>query len=343
MAFTKLKNHISNLSTPFVAKAINHFASGQNSQTAGKVAARLQKKSPFNIDSAPSQQLIENPLSFSPMQYPLDLGSNELGHYMIFESGFVGYSPQATRTLRSSAGGREKKKRVTSKVSDKSITTAAIALYMPNSIKATYTQDFGPEEAGVAGDIDAAIGGGQITGASSAEQIKAFLSAGTNSVLKEGKNLLGQAVQLAGMGDPIKFIMKRQGTAINPRNELFYNGPTMRDFSYTFDFWPRNMKEAEAVRDIITVFKYNSAPGLKGNSGALFAIPNYFKISYMYKGEENTNLNLISACYCKGVDVDYAPDGQPSFFPDGQPVHTRVTVSFTEDRVLTKNDIIEGA
>ena len=206
MAFTKLKNHISNLSTPFVAKAINHFASGQNSQTAGKVAARLQKKSPFNIDSAPSQQLIENPLSFSPLQYPLDLGSNELGHYMIFESGFVGYSPQATKGLRQGAGARQK--RVTSKVGDKSITTAAIALYMPNSIKATYTQDFGPEEAGVAGDIDAAIGGGQITGASSAEQIKAFLSAGTNSALKEGKNLLGQAVQLAGLGDPIKFIMK---------------------------------------------------------------------------------------------------------------------------------------
>ena len=337
MAFTKLKNHISNLSTPFVAKAINHFASGQNSQTAGKVAAKLQKKSPFNIDSAPSQQLIENPLSFTHLQYPLDLGSNELGHYMIFESGFVGYSPQATRANDAF------KKPITSKLPDKSITNSAIALYMPNSIKATYTQDFGPEEAGVAGDIDAAIGGGQITGASSAEQIKAFLSAGTNSVLKEGKNLLGQAVQLAGMGDPIKFIMKRQGTAINPRNELFYNGPTMRDFSYTFDFWPRNMKEAEAVRDIIHVFKYNSSPGLAGGSGALFAIPNYFKISYMYRSEQNENLNQISACYCKGVDVDYAPDGQPSFFPDGQPVHTRVTVSFTEDRVLTKQDINVGA
>ena len=99
MAFTKLKNHISNLSTPFVAKAINHFASGQNSQTAGKVAAKLQKKSPFNIDSAPSQQLIENPLSFTPIQYPLDLGSNELGHYMIFESGFVGYSHSSDKNF----------------------------------------------------------------------------------------------------------------------------------------------------------------------------------------------------------------------------------------------------
>ena len=89
MAFTKLKNHISNLATPFAANAINNFMSGGSAQSAGKVAAKLKDKSPFNIDSAPSQKLIENPLSFSPVQYPLDLGSNELGHYIIFESGFI--------------------------------------------------------------------------------------------------------------------------------------------------------------------------------------------------------------------------------------------------------------
>ena len=51
------------------------------------------------------------------------------------------------------------------------------------------------------------------------------------------------------MGDPIKFIMKRQD-AINPRNELFYNGPTMRDFSYTFDFCTKKYESSRAVRDI---------------------------------------------------------------------------------------------
>ena len=339
MAFTKLKNAISNLSTPFLANTINRFASQDTAQSAGKMAATLQKKSPFDIDSAPSQQLIENPLSFSPVQYPLDLGNSELGHYMIFESGFIGYSPQSSSLL----GGQGKPgKKITSKISDKSITTSAIALYMPKTIKASYTQDYGAEETGVAGDIEAALGKGLSTD-SSADQIKSFLSAGTNSALKTGKTMLGSAVQLAGLGHPIKFIMKRSGTAINPRNELFYNGPGMRNFTYTFDFWPRNMKEAEAVSDIIQIFKYNSSPALNGQSGALFGIPNYFRISYMYKGDVNTNLNQISACYCTGVDVDYAPDGQPSFFPDGQPVHTQLTVAFSEDRVLSKSDIKDGA
>jgi hypothetical protein len=339
MAFTKLKNHISNLATPFAANAINNFMSGGSAQAAGKVAAKLKDKSPFNIDSAPSQKLIENPLSFSPVQYPLDLGSNELGHYIIFESGFIGYSPQQGGMFNS---GKKKGKKVTSKVPNKSIMNSAIALYMPSSIKASYSQDYGAEETGVSGDIEGALMR-NASGGESADQIKAFLSAGTNTAIKKGKQLLGEAVQLVGLGDPIKFMMKRAGTAINPRNELFYEGPGMRDFTYTFDFWPRNMKEADAVRDIITIFKYNSAPGFKDNAGALFEIPNYFKISYMYNGEVNTKLNLISACYCTGVEVNYTPDGQPSFFPDGQPVHTNLTVSFKEDRVLTKEDIEEGA
>ena len=70
---------------------------------------------------------------------------------------------------------------------------------------------------------------------------------------------------------------------------------------------------------------------------------NYFKIKYMHNGEVNTKLNLISACYCTNVDVDYTLDGQASFFEDGSPVHTKLTVDFVEDRILTKSDIDKGA
>ena len=62
MPFSKLRNSLSNLATPFLANAINNFASKQGAKDAGKVAAQLRKKGPFDIDDAPSQQLIENPL-----------------------------------------------------------------------------------------------------------------------------------------------------------------------------------------------------------------------------------------------------------------------------------------
>ena len=144
------------------------------------------------------------------------------------------------------------------------------------------------------------------------------------------------------MGDPVRFTLKRFGTAINPRNEAFYNTPTQRTFSYTFDFWPRNQDEAQAVENIITIFKYNSAPGLAAKGG-LFVTPNYFKISYMHNNGEHQHLHKIGACFCTDVQVDYSPDGQFTTFESGQPVHTRLTVSFLEDRIITKRDVEAGA
>jgi hypothetical protein len=350
MPFSKLRNSLSNLATPFLANAINNFASKQGAKDAGKVAAQLRKKGPFDIDDAPSQNLIENPLSFNPVQYPLDLGNNGLGHYILFESGFVGYSPQTSPAFSKKKPGQ----RVTSKVGDKSITTSAIALYMPSTIKSSYQQTYEGDTAGIAGDLEAIKGGidkiakdaggppGSSTSVSS-EQIKAALEGATGIAIRQGKKLVGELVSMAGAGDPVRFLQKRSGTALNPRNEQFYDSPDFRSFAYTFDFWPRNMKEAKAVNDIIYIFKYNSAPGKKGKAGAIFELPNYFRISYMHRGQENTSLNKISACYCQGVDVDYAPDGEPRFFEDGKPVHTRLTVNFIEDRIITKDDIVQGA
>ena len=185
----------------------------------------------------------------------------------------------------------------------------------------------------------------QIQAGNTAEQIKTFLETGTNSILKIGKSMVGEAISvIPDAGDPIKFIAKRAGLAVNPRNEQFYDSPDFRTFSYTFDFWPRNSKEAKAVADIIYIFKYNSSPGLRGKSGALFNAPNYFRISYYQNdGNENHKLHKIAACYCTGVSVDYAPDEQPTFFKDGYPVHSNLTVEFIEDRILTKNDIEAGA
>ena len=341
MAFTKLKNQISSLATPFLSNVVSNLAAPRSAKDAGAVAASLKEKSPFNISAPPNQQLLKNPLSFSPVQYPLDLGNEELGHYIMFESGFVSYSPQKEGLIQQ----QNPRERYTSRLPQTSITSSAIAIYMPKDLKVSYKQTYSPEAAGVAGDIEAGLAAGAIQEGNTADQIKTFLSSGTTSILKIGKSMVGEAISvIPDAGDPIKFIAKRAGLAINPRNEQFYDSPDFRTFSYTFDFWPRNGKEAKAVNDIIYIFKYNSSPGLKGEAGALFNAPNYFRISYYQNdGTENTKLHKIAACYCTGVSVDYAPDEQPTFFEDGQPVHMTLTVEFIEDRILTKRDIEAGA
>ena len=350
MAFKSLKNHIGNLATPFLTNMVSNFMNSGSQKDAGKVSAQLLKKGPFDIPNSPSQKLRENPLSFNPVQYPLDLGSSELGHYIMFESGFLGYSPQRSGFLDASAkaGGRNRK--LTAKLPNRSISTSAIAIYMPQSVKVGYTQNYDSDtETGLAGVAEATgVAVGDAEGA--AAKFEAAMQGIVGGVATQAKEILGEFVSLAGMGDPVRFAAKRAGVAVNPRNEAFYSSPSQRTFSFEFDFWPRNPKEAQAVEDIITIFKYNSSPGLsEAGHGSAFIIPNYWKVSYMYNNGENPHLNKIGACYCTDVQVDYAPDGQFTTFDGelseggGVPVHTKLTVSMLEDRIITKQDIEAGA
>jgi len=339
---------MTNLAMPHVGKVINSFMNSGNQKDSGKVAAQLLKKGPFDIPDSPSQKLTQNPLTFSAVQYPLDLGSNELGHYIIFESGFVTYQAQQDSMFEASqmatADGPEANasSNITGKIPTGSITNAAISIYMPPGIKVGYNQSYDNDtETGLAGDVQEAITAAQgAEGASN--KIIAALEGVSGGVFRQAGQTVGEFISLAGAGDPVRFTMKRFGTAINPRNEAYYNTPSQRTFAYTFDFWPRNEIEAQAVENIITIFKYNAAPGLASGDG-LFKTPNYFKISYMYNSGENPHLHKIGACYCTDVSVDYSPDGQFTTFNSGQPVHTQLSVSFLEDRIITKSDIEAGA
>ena len=333
---------ISSLAMPHVGELVNSFMNSGSQKDSGKVSAQLLKKGPFDIPDSPSQKLTQNPLTFSAVQYPLDLGSNELGHYIIFESGFLTYQPQQDSMFEASEAARGSQENITGKIPTGSITNAAISIYMPPGIKVGYSQSYDNDtETGLAGDVQEAL-----TAAKGAEgasdKIIAALEGVSGGVFRQGSQAVGEFISLAGAGDPVRFTMKRFGTAINPRNEAYYNTPSQRTFSYTFDFWPRNETEARAVENIITIFKYNSAPGLASGDG-LFKTPNYFKISYMYNSGENPHLHKIGACYCTDVAVDYSPDGQFTTFQSGQPVHTQLTVSFLEDRIITKSDIEAGA
>ena len=353
MGFKALKNHIGSLATGFAADIAGQFMNSGSQKDAGKVSAQLLKKGPFDIPESPNDKLRANPLSFSAVQYPLDLGTNELGHYILFESGSFKYSPgddtmfkyTIDNTTIDSKTGKMKADRTRSiKLPDGTLSNSAISIYMPTGVKVSYNQSYDADtEAGLAGDIERGIQGIR-DAETAADKVEAGLEGVVGGVARNLKTLLGEFVEMGGMGDPVRFLAKRAGVAVNPRNEAFYNSPTQRTFSFTFDFWPRSVAEAEAVDTIIKIFKYNSAPGFaSGTQGGVFTIPNYFKIMYMFNGRENKKLNKIGLCYCTDVEVDYTPDGQVTSFADGQPVHTKLTLNFLEDRIITKRDIEEGA
>ena len=147
MGFKALKNHISSLAAPFVADIASNFLSSGNQKDAGKVSAQLLKKGPFDIPDSPSAKLRANPLSFSAVQYPLDLGTNELGHYILFESGSFKYNPGNDSMFKYSSdaqtietkGVKKKAERTRSiKLPNGTLSNSAISIYMPTGIKVGY-------------------------------------------------------------------------------------------------------------------------------------------------------------------------------------------------------------
>ena len=70
-------------------------------------------------------------------------------------------------------------------------------------------------------------------------------------------------------------------------------------------------------------------------------IPSMFDIQYMYKTNENQNLNKIGTSVLTKVDVEYGGDRYVSH-EGGVPQTTKLTLNFTELEIVTKDRIAEG-
>jgi len=381
--FNKVATKLSRLTTPFlndvksgvnaIGKSIEAgFANPSNNDA--KVAKAIVNKSPFETKDTQQEALKRNPLGFTSIQYPLDLGNYDLGHYIIFltisnrfgnqesndlaaaeKYGFgfnSGGAPGTEGTIAKQIRKRQAENRefAKSKVSAQVLTkfpthkttTGAIALYMPPGVKVSYKNSYEAEATEMSGDIFK--GGAAVKDADGLlNKLKAVGETGKIAGITYGKNLIGELINLAGAGDPVRLTSKALGVSINPQEEQFYVGPDFRSFSYTFDFYPRSNEELEAVRSIITLFKYHSAPSFTAKErGRLFKVPSEFEIMYMNSTGENEYLNKIGRVVCTGVDVDYGPDAQFSTFNNGAPVNYKMTVNFTETELVTKDKVLAG-
>ena len=379
--FKRVSSHLKSLATPFLSDitgTVSGLVQGNNtiSGQQGKVAAQLLKKSPFEKLDSPMEAIKRDPLGFSQVQYPIDLTSTDLGHYILFYTlqnkftqggrngisdidmaarvGLADYDSNAdfsSKTLKTLRQGNTPAPKldnsVLSKFPSHQTVTSAIALYMPPNVKVSYKNNYEAEATELSGDVAKAIGGLK-TATSRAEQIDAVMTGVTAGLGQYGKNIIGEAISMVGAGDPVKLASKALGMAVNPQQEQFYVSPDFRSFSYTFDFWPRSQKELDAANNIILLFKYHSHPDLElsKSGGRMFFVPSEFEIHYLHRGKQNEYMNKISKCVCTSVDVDYGPEGEfKTFVADGRgaaPVHYKLTLSFTELELMTKDKIYNG-
>ena len=227
----------------------------------------------------------------------------------------------------------------------KRLVTGAVALYMPPDIKVKYSQEWAPESTETSGDLANLIKRVHEKAPTKDENIVKMIGQhGFGLALRAFKTFIGATTETLGLGDITKVYGKHKGYALNTHKEQFYEGPTFREFQYTFQFWPRNKEETKAAQDIILMFKYHMHPWKDASFGdRLFRVPSEFEIHYLTNTGRNTALPRISRCALKSVDVSYTPEGGNfKTFDDHAPVSYTLDLNFVELEFMTKDKIADG-
>ena len=219
-------------------------------------------------------------------------------------------------------------------------TTDSIALYMPNTLDFTQTQEFSGLELG--SELKNTVA-----------SVAQVIANGGNELGKNLTPFVQEAVTGLIGGNTSKAIFASlAGVTKNPRMEMIYTGPgQFRTFRFSFMFYPRSAIEAREVQAIIARFNFHQVPEIKkGTAGYFLVPPSEFDIDFYYNGKINPNIPEITTCVLESVSVDYAPNGFQAFEVDdtgvmvggtGMPVGIRMDLSFKETAIMTKLDFAD--
>ena len=153
------------------------------------------------------------------------------------------------------------------------------------------------------------------------------------------QTLSGLAGSLTGSNlDADTFLARTSGRVLNPNAEVLFQGPVIRDFSFSFIMIARSQKEGAEIRRIIRELKIGMAP--KFRSTTFLKNPDVFSLEYKSGGNTLNTVNRFSAggLALQTMSVDYSPNGYWSAYRDSQPVQLKMDLSFTELRPIYEGD-----
>jgi len=313
---------------------------------------------PGIVTNGPLGSLYKNPFGRQDLQYPRDLQSATRGHVVNFAINeinpikYVELKNQVIETVGKTGDGIQKAAEKTKeayesggaqevfdlgadalkstfgKLEDGSYTkelnlvlsnrtktsTKSISLYMPDTLNFTYAASYGQTDL--------------LTAASS---------------LPLGVGRVVSAVTQALNNPAARLLLKGSGYALNPNQQVLFDGIDFRTYQLAFTFTPYSKQEAETVAAIIKMFKTHAAPRLvEGSGGGMFFVPPAtFTPTFRFNGRVNKNISQVTESVITNINVDYAPQGF-SAHTDGAPVQTTLTIEFRELELITKQKVEQG-
>ena len=243
--------------------------------------------------------------------------------------------------------GNYEKNNVRVKMPTRKRLDTAIALYMPAQVQVTYGAKYTDTEiSALAGAIGQAVGD-MTAGMSLSDTYNKVVPMVTEGLQKKallmGADLL-DGIGISGVREAVEI---GRAEVIADRMQLAFKGVDRRSFQYTFKMIPRNSREADEIKKIVSAFKFNMMPEYKeGESRDTLNYPATFNIEYHYRGKENTYLNRVSECFLENMQVSYGGDRYKTFDPHNNegapPVETSITLAFKEIDVMHRQKMVDG-
>ena len=143
--------------------------------------------------------------------------------------------------------------------------------------------------------------------------------------------------------DQDTYLARKGGHVLNPNAEMLFQGPSIRDFNFSFTMVARSQKEGDEIRKIIRFLKLGMAP--KFRNTAFLANPDVFELQYKNGTGKDDIIKTVNRFSPGGLAlttmaVDYAPDGYWAAYRDSQPVAVKMDLNFTELRPIYEDDQI---
>jgi hypothetical protein len=289
--------------------ALDELAGGK-----GKYKGRGREDYPKNLKYPEKMDQNQDRIQFQVIEYVAKgLGLTNATQNISLRTNSRNTKSLATITLPMPSGGISDR----NSVDWQSDTLDLLASTVAGPLKSFLDSGSGAAGAMAKQDIDTLMGSDGKTGL-----LKDLIKAKTLESALGSNNILGRL----------------SGLAVNPNLELLFNGPQLREFSFSFKMTPRSKGEAEIVRT------FKQAMSVKRSASVLLLkSPHTFRISYKTSNKDHPYLNRFKECALTNCSVNYTPDGSYMSYDDSDPngrsmTAYELTLSFSELEPIFDDD-----
>lgn len=172
----------------------------------------------------------------------------------------------------------------------------------------------------------------------------ALLAAGLEGAkgILQGKNITqaaGAAAEAAMKQASVGF-----GLSLNPMTESVYVSPTIGSHQFDFTMVPTSEAEVLEIQNIIRALKfYSTAKSALQTTSLILEYPAMFNIRFVVVDNGAfvpvQGIPTIPDCFLREMDVTFNPIGHGRLMADASPVSYRMTLSFSNIRAMTRDDL----